>query len=778
MYELIEWEGQRTLIPTVFDFTYLDPESEEAILYGKTTASDEDEIIDILDFTVSKDVKKAEKQHYAFAAISGMLSYVANYLFVGKNTVFDLNKELTRKDFEFILKQLMAFYPVHKLTDAEIEKHLTDATERLEAKVNNAPEYVNLAFDFASGLSVKSLMVSIISQVLNIRVGIDEQGRFAVVELSEEERSSGLYAGIMLGFIKWLFNAAAEYRSTGKFTVETEDLIKLKESGKHLKTMIAELSKTDLLNSKDFEKTEMFKWLTEKINAQGQFNNNEQMPLGKLFLKQEIPVQINRCLVLGYLLGTKLMAELKNKSVKQIKGLRYIEFTDLSDEKAILDRMHTVSTGVFTILNTTHAAGAAALAGAKTAEMGPPAAAVAGMVEFASWMNFANCIELVTVIRAEKEYLTEDIRKAFEVHQKATHERKKIKPDITLKKFTMLNNIETKILYSLELQLIEDDISNTKNNNTQILKGNWKEEWKAKSIEAVGLQKLFMEDKEKLFAMIVTHANSGSDNSWLYRILLELKLFKPYYQLNLEKPDKDYEKLKLVNDKYVENSICNFDGLNPYLGKNEVKNLMNNYQKNYDLLDKKLLKGAAGTAGTIAATAVAAGMAYAFAPVIAVYLVGGSLAGLSGAALTSASLALLGGGSLAAGGLGMAGGAVVIAGGGALVGLGSSGITAAAITLMSSPKYVHTDFAKLLTNCNYILLGKYNQIENVKSIQEAVDKELNNMRFQTVLIEERADVEKKRKKELIKNLEESIRIYEMANEQLKKMIGDYLRKHN
>lgn len=56
----------------------------------------------------------------------------------------------------------------------------------------------------------------------------------------------------------------------------------------------------------------------------------------------------------------------------------------------------------------------------------------------------------------------------------------------------------------------------------------------------------------------------------------------------------------------------------------------------------------------------------AFAPAIAVALVGSNFSGLSGAALTGACLAYLRGGAIAFGGAGMAGGTIAIVGGGAI----------------------------------------------------------------------------------------------------------------
>ena len=72
---------------------------------------------------------------------------------------------------------------------------------------------------------------------------------------------------------------------------------------------------------------------------------------------------------------------------------------------------------------------------------------------------------------------------------------------------------------------------------------------------------------------------------------------------------------------------------------------------------KTALTSLAITAGITIAAIVTAG---AFAPAIAVALVGSNFAGLSGAALTSACLAYLGGGAIAIGGMGMAGGTIAI----------------------------------------------------------------------------------------------------------------------
>ena len=113
-------------------------------------------------------------------------------------------------------------------------------------------------------------------------------------------------------------------------------------------------------------------------------------------------------------------------------------------------------------------------------------------------------------------------------------------------------------------------------------------------------------------------------------------------------------------------------------------------------------RAAVGTG--VVATAMG-GIAWFAAPLIAPFLAGEAVAGLSGAALTSASLAWVGGGSLAAGGLGMAGGMAIITGGGAALGLATaSGSAALAGTLTKDhAQRVKTDCVGVLSQCSLLV---------------------------------------------------------------------------
>ena len=132
---------------------------------------------------------------------------------------------------------------------------------------------------------------------------------------------------------------------------------------------------------------------------------------------------------------------------------------------------------------------------------------------------------------------------------------------------------------------------------------------------------------------------------------------------------------------------------------------------------KNAIKSISITAGVAIVAIATAG---AFAPVIAVALVGSNFAGLSGAALTSACLAYFGGGAIAAGGLGMAGGTMAIVGGGAVLGLGIGagvgGAVGAAGVLGKKDTILQS--AKLMVAVREIFLNDEHDIDYSNTVYE------------------------------------------------------------
>ena len=325
--------------------------------------------------------------------------------------------------------------------------------------------------------------------------------------------------------------------------------------------------------------------------------------------------------------------------------------------------------------------------------------------------------------------------------------------------YLILNNIETKILYSLELQMVNQDIMATRDSETQIKKNQWKNEWMKLSEESNDYAKLFYDDPEKLYAMINTRIGNEDYNGWLHRIALELTLFTPYFPL--KDNDTTYKKLKYTNKNYIDDVFCKNQNM---LETKDVTKLKKSYQKFYGDLEHKQEKAVVGAVSAVVVAAGAAAAAFTFAPAIAVALAGHMFTGLYGAALTNASLALLGGGAIAAGGFGMAGGAMVIAGGGAILGLGiGGGMSTTAMLLLSSSSYVQRDQAKLLTTCDFDKTHFIIDEEDLRKIADNLESNIRTINVRLAVIKSAASQDKKYKREsakLVSELEKSVHIME------------------
>ena len=149
--------------------------------------------------------------------------------------------------------------------------------------------------------------------------------------------------------------------------------------------------------------------------------------------------------------------------------------------------MDTVSTGIFMVIDGTEALVYAAVEAEKAAKIAaesPEAAIGAGVLKglyaFATSINFANVFNLVAVVNADRKYLIEDvsgwlekeIKEYKQVNERIREEEKKLILD-----YTGFDSIESKMLYSLELNMIEKDILHTKDANIKIKKDEWKKNW-------------------------------------------------------------------------------------------------------------------------------------------------------------------------------------------------------------------------------------------------------------------------------------------------------------
>lgn len=702
----------------------------ESILLDSETLkklnSDEDVYTDIIDVEFSPAVKKVDRVDTLVAVTSGFMAFLLDQLLIRKNIrEKDIDEDTIIKVLPLVLRQ---YSDKNKDIDKEIDEYIAN----WEHKIKDAYKYKKLVWDFCSELSFNGLLIKVIEYCFNLSIGLDEKSGLIIKKEKHDLKTDSIVEKAQIAVIDWFVEQAYAYKKSGKCKKEFVQIEKI----------VKDIKKVAFKDNK-FDKEQLKEWFHNKVL-------NEKKKLNRLddFAVQSIPVKANIIFVHSYAHIRNFIQQVNEHNVESLEGLNIIDFDKLNNDR-VLARMDTISTSVFAALN-------AGVAGGKAIK------AKDGFLQkccvFAVNINIPNVIRLVSVVSADADYIKEDIDQL--VHKSKVVEIKKHK-DIPLENlercFTM-NKIETRILYSLELQLIDEDIQRTKENKEQQLKNEWKKKWIEVTEQSLQQNKVFEKDPVKTYAAINTYASNQENLLWLYNIAVELSMFKPYFKL--EEKDK---KPKLSYTKYVEEVFCNAQN---YISYKEIQKIQKSYKDYYNYLENNTLKAIGVAGGAIAVAAATGGLAFVFAPQIAVAIFGGAFPTLHGAALVSASLAAAGGGSLAAGGFGMAGGAVLIAGGGAVLGLGTSGT---ALSLMMAPKFVQNDYAKLLAKCDCVLLKRLDMEDEVVALQQKLESDLAKYKLRLKVLEGLENPNEECKQN-IKALKKSIIYTERANKQLVKLI--------
>lgn len=692
----------------------------------KKLNSDEDVYTDIIDVEFSTAVKKVDRVDTLVAVTSGFMALLLDQLLIRKNIrEKDIDEDTIIKVLPLVLRQ---YSDKNKDIDKEIDEYIAN----WEHKIKDVYKYKKLVWDFCSELSFNGLLIKVIEYCFNLSIGLDEKSGLIIKKEKHDLKTDSIVEKAQMAIVDWFVEQAYAYKKSGKCKKEFVQIEKI----------VKDIKKVAFKDNK-FDKEQLKEWFHNKVL-------NEKKKLNGLdaFAVQSIPVKANIIFVHSYAYIRNFIQQVNEHNVESLEGLNIIDFDKLNNDR-VLARMDTISTSVFAALN-------AGIAGGKAIK------AKDGFLQkccvFAVNINIPNVIRLVSVVSADADYIKEDIDQL--VHKSKVVEIKKHKniPLENLERCFTMNKIETRILYSLELQMIEEDIQRTKENKEQQLKNEWKKKWIEVTEQSLQQNKVFEKDPVKTYAAINTYASNQENLLWLYNIAVELSMFKPYFKL--EEKDK---KLKLSYTKYVEEVFCKSQ---QYISYKEIQKIQKSYKDYYNYLENNTLKAIGVAGGAIAVAAATGGLALVFAPQIAVAIFGGAFPTLHGAALVSASLAAAGGGSLAAGGFGMAGGAVLIAGGGAVLGLGTSGT---ALSLMMAPKFVQNDYAKLLAKCDCVLLKRLDMEDEVMALQQKLESDLAKYKLRLKVLEGLENPNEECKQN-IKALKKSITYTERANKQLVKLI--------
>lgn len=322
-----------------------------------------------------------------------------------------------------------------------------------------------------------------------------------------------------------------------------------------------------------------------------------------------------------------------------------------------------------------------------------------------------------------------------------------------------LTKEQTRILFSIDNQLIKKDIEHEPNASKKNVKAKWNNRW-INSVNA--FIRSMGEDGKNTITMSRTtlrqeikkigKSSDLKNRTPLYLILLEATLFSPYYPL---KKNEKLKKLKFRQDNGLLEGIASDLSIpKEYILK--YKNAYKTATRGITHFWQKALGGSLAGAIVIAVTA---GLA---APVIAGLF---APAALAGAAATSAGLAALGGGAIAAGGAGMAGGIMTIVAGGALLGAGT-GLGVGRL-LAASPKFTLSEAARLEVVMKEITLTAQKDVRMAQEMIHEQRKTLRSMRDRLFDLERNKEENKKK----IKNLKKSIKYLKTAIERNRDLAG-------
>lgn len=335
---------------------------------------------------------------------------------------------------------------------------------------------------------------------------------------------------------------------------------------------------------------------------------------------------------------------------------------------------------------------------------------------------------------------------------------------------------QTCLLFSLERKIIVDDIVSSKANDKleeAVKKQAWLNTWDVSInnfLNNLGeehniLVDITKIDSKKLLEQILNEETSETIKAWRYLILLECTLFTPYYPL------------ERLNDTDQENFIDKFKKLFDGLSLNnesqklsliKIAELLNIDFKYIDIFRRRHQEALRSLSGFWKKILLAGGTGMVVAVIITLLFINpiaGLFAapGLAGAVALNSGLAALGGGAIAAGGFGIAGGISVLVGGALLIG-GSTGVGIG--TLLASPsELVLTELAKMEVVLKEIILGIQHDTKMMQEIIMKLNDNLNEMRKEVA----RLNIENKKNKEKIKNLEESIEYLKAAINEFQNM---------
>ena len=770
--------------------------------YVSNAEFDLDRIIYDLDGQIELLSSQADTIDYLVSVASGVLCGLLDVLWVGDFNL-ERGREIASDKVETFVKRAA------KLTGCESDD-LNTAVKHLE-KLFPIPSDGNTpAFggglqhhlrDFAHHPTIVGLMFSLLTQFTYKSYGTDTAGMFIIVDVPEKSRpfiGMDTPTKILYGTLIWFFHLVSDMAGSSSTAGKTggtgipgpilalaKELSVLPffrdmEIGEYgISPFLSKLFNGTLFAQHD-ENGKIIKDTVLKFDLRGELGVVSELG------RQALPVVANECIVRGFYFIRRFATELKENHIRSLDELRHVNWCNVIPAgNPTIARMLTIATGVFTTVDV----GDAIISqkywvSINYVGIGRFAVAIG---EDVSWGLKARKVK---DIKAMYETIRQN---AFREEDKRIYER--IGSGMSSEKLGLTLE-QTEILYNLEYLVTLNDIQTTKlpvgGESIRNLKRQWLDEWQQSmtngfaSFVQIPDAQLHWYSEQELVGYIEANNPSGT---WFRLALLETMLFEPYYPLTLE-TDKKGNAVPSKKYSSLHNPVCGYSKSNSdsfldsrfpenFYTKGYIKRLRKCHGKVIRELNEVLKTALTSLAITAAVTIAAIATAGAFAPSIAVALVGSNFAGLSGAALTSACLAYLGGGAIAVGGMGMAGGTIAIVGGGAILGLGVGAGVGGAVGAAGvlGKKNTILQSAKLMVSVREIFLNDEHDLAYSNTVYEQYVQ--NIMEIEKGLVELRLqyDIAKGKDKKLlkakIKEAEESVEAMKIARKSMLKFQSSF-----
>lgn len=669
---------------------------------------------------------------YKMAAACGVVAGLCDSFFVGKFSLDRANEWGYSKVNEFVV------WIAEQHSDFKGES-LRDAITFLEKKYPFVGDKATANFggglqhhlrDFSHHFSPVGLAFSVLTQFTGEIYGTDQYGEFIAIPVGARWFDEGLIGKnfcekLFLGVTGWFFHMVSDMAGSssnpgvgtgipGPVLSLIKELSALPVFGN---AMDPELGLRKFV-SKMFNGTFLMQVNEDGHKEPRRFNLRTEIGIAYEVGRQSFPVLLNECLTRCCYFLRHLYLEVQKIDIKSLNDLGKSDankFLPFNNPRVV--RMVSIASATFTVADMVDAAIRAAVAGL-------PNKSKDSAVEFLVRINYVGVVRLIFAVGV-------DIKTVWKCRKERARSRQEDESfDQAAMNLFLLKPEHQSILFSIERLSVYEDIERSKpEHRTE------KEQWLARWVDNLpeGIHLLNRgQTKQKVEELV---AKDG--NLWKELVLIELARFKPYQLIESDEDASDKKgKCPSFDSKILDElwcSVCNASDNSP------VKHTAKALSRNAGILDGSRSRKIIYVAGTATVAVATGGAAFVFAPVIAPVLVGSSVVGLSGAALTSASLAAVGGGALAAGGLGMAGGTAIIAGGGAALGLvGGSGATIIATLLIGAEKeFVLEECANLLTFCKNVLAQGDESKDLVEWIRYELSNQIERMEIQRIILSSR-----------------------------------------